>query len=114
MRLVDLQFICSQTYDKHDPSGFFVEHAAWPGDVSVAMSVHDIDLMLWFFCDDIIPKSVLAHGVCAVQPDLGKYNDYENAVGIVEFRGWQDGLLLLLSSDGPRAGGYSRIYRHWG
>jgi myo-inositol 2-dehydrogenase/D-chiro-inositol 1-dehydrogenase len=75
----------SQTCDKHDPSGFFVAYAALSGGVFVDMAVHDIDLTLWFFGDDIIPKSISAHGITAVQPDLRKYNDYDNAVGIVEF-----------------------------
>lgn len=75
----------SQTCDKLDPSGFYVEYAAWSGGVFVDMSVHDIDLTLWFFGDDSVPKSISAHGLRAVQPELAKHNDYDNAVGIVEF-----------------------------
>ncbi|KAJ5569466.1 uncharacterized protein N7459_008896 [Penicillium hispanicum] len=78
--------IRSQTCDKFDPSGFYVEYAAWSGGVFVDMSVHDIDLTLWFFGDDVLPKSISAHGITAVQPELKKYKDYDNAVGIVEFQ----------------------------
>jgi predicted dehydrogenase len=37
--------------------------------VFVDISVHDIDLTLWFSGDDAMPKSVSAHGITAVQPE---------------------------------------------
>jgi predicted dehydrogenase len=55
----------------------------------VDMSVHDIDLTLWFFGNQILPKSISAHGCIAVQPGLAQHKDVDNAVGIVEFWGGQ-------------------------
>lgn len=77
----------SQTCDKHDPSGFFVEYAKHSGGCFVDMSVHDIDLALWFFGEDSAVKSIAASGIRAVAPGLEQHGDYDNAVGIVEFYG---------------------------
>ena len=77
----------SQTCDKLDPSGFFVEYAQFSGGIFVDCSVHDIDLALWFFGEDSVVKSVSAIGITAVSPELRKYNDRDNALGIVEFYG---------------------------
>ncbi|MCJ1391078.1 hypothetical protein MMC18_003940 [Xylographa bjoerkii] len=79
--------IRSQTCDKLDPSGFFVEYAKYSGGIFVDCNIHDIDLALWFFGQDSIVKSVAAVGITAVQPELRMYKDVDNGVGIVEFWG---------------------------
>ncbi|KAK5520314.1 hypothetical protein LTR21_002005 [Exophiala xenobiotica] len=70
----------SQTCDKLDPSGFFVEYAQFSGGIFVDCSIHDIDLALWFFGEDSRVKSVSAVGITAVEPGLRKYNDRDNAL----------------------------------
>jgi myo-inositol 2-dehydrogenase/D-chiro-inositol 1-dehydrogenase len=81
----------SQTCDKYDPSGFFVEYAKFSGGIFVDCNIHDIDLALWFFSAEskgkVLPKvkSVVAFGVTALEPDLAKYGDVDNGVGVVEF-----------------------------
>lgn len=79
----------SQTCDKLDPSGFFVAYAEFSGGIFVDCSIHDIDLALWFFGQDSQVKSVVSSGITAVQPELRKHKDMDNAVGIVEFYGGQ-------------------------
>ncbi|KAE9990488.1 hypothetical protein Vi05172_g7885 [Venturia inaequalis] len=88
--------IRSQTCDKLDPSGFFVNYAAASGGIFVDCNIHDIDLAIWFLSagendnEDEIKlkvKSCYAVGVCAVQPGLAEHGDVDNGIGIVEFHG---------------------------
>lgn len=92
----------SQTCDKLDPSGFFVEYAQFSGGIFVDCNIHDIDLALWYFGQDSIVKSVAAFGITAVQPELRKYNDVDNGVGVVEF--WGGKLAYFYSSRMMAAG----------
>lgn len=77
----------SQTADLHDSSGFFVEYAKTSGGIFVDCSIHDIDLMLWFFGEDCRIKSLQAVGVTAVHPGLGANKDRDNAIATVEVFG---------------------------
>ncbi|KAL1992231.1 hypothetical protein VTN49DRAFT_4263 [Thermomyces lanuginosus] len=79
----------SQTCDKLDPTGFFVQYAQFSGGIFVDCAIHDIDLALWFLGEEAKVKSVAAMGITAIQPDLRKYSDRDNAVGIVEFHSGQ-------------------------
>ncbi|CAM1504964.1 Fc.00g106010.m01.CDS01 [Cosmosporella sp. VM-42] len=92
----------SQTCDKLDPSGFFVQYAEFSGGIFVDCSIHDIDLALWFLGDDCAVKSVTAAGITAVEPDLRKYKDVDNGIGIVEF--WNDKIAYFYCSRMMAAG----------
>lgn len=77
--------IRSQTCDKIDPTGAFVAFAATSGGIFCDCSVHDIDLVLWFYGEQSKVKSVVASGITSLHPELREYNDCDNAVGIIEF-----------------------------
>ncbi|EAW13897.1 putative NAD binding Rossmann fold oxidoreductase [Aspergillus clavatus NRRL 1] len=94
--------IRSQTCDKLDPSGFFVAYAEFSGGIFVDCSIHDIDLALWFLGQDSKVKSVTAVGITAVEPDLRKHNDRDNAVGVVEFH---NGTIVYLYASRMMAAG---------
>ncbi|OOF94192.1 hypothetical protein ASPCADRAFT_397858 [Aspergillus carbonarius ITEM 5010] len=79
--------IRSQTCDKIDPTGAFVNFAATSGGIFCDCSVHDIDLILWFFGAASKVKSVVASGTVSLHPELKAYGDADNAVGIIEFYG---------------------------
>lgn len=92
----------SQTCDVLDPSGFFVAYAEFSGGIFVDCSIHDIDLALWFFGEESKVKSISAVGITAVEPDLRKHNDRDNAIGVIEF---YDGRIAHLYSSRMMAAG---------
>ncbi|KAJ4364195.1 hypothetical protein N0V83_009651 [Neocucurbitaria cava] len=76
----------SNTCDLKDETGFFVRYASRNGGIFVDCAIHDIDLALWYLGNPI-PQACWATGTLKHHPELKQYNDVDNAVGVVEFRG---------------------------
>lgn len=76
----------SQTCDRNDPAGFFVEYAPQSGGIFMDCSVHDIDLARWLLGN---PRAVraFASGTIALHPGLQACGDVDNGLAIVEFEG---------------------------
>ncbi len=84
----------SQTCDRHDPNGFFVQFAPTSGGIFMDCSVHDIDLARWLLATTpgdagTAPKALraFASGTIAMHPDLAPIGDVDNGLAIVEFEG---------------------------
>jgi len=78
----------SQTCDKNDPDGFFVQFAPTSGGIFLDCSVHDIDLARWMLGSPRA-KRVYASGTIALHPGLAACQDVDNGVAICEFEGGQ-------------------------
>lgn len=76
-----------QSCDKYDSGGFFVRYSALSGGIFVDMGIHDVDLTLWFFGEDTVPKVITATGSAVLHPELLTTNDRDNAMGLIEFHG---------------------------
>lgn len=77
--------IRSQGTEKLDKSGYFVDYARVSGDIFLDTVIHDIDLTLSFFGDDMVPKSCYARGLISHHHEMAEFNDVDNSVGVVEF-----------------------------
>ncbi|MEJ7136915.1 Gfo/Idh/MocA family oxidoreductase [Amphibiibacter pelophylacis] len=83
-------FVRSQTCDRLDPSGFFVQFAPSSGGIFLDCSVHDIDLARWFLSEGgTAPRAtrVYATGVRAIHHDLAPIGDVDNGMALIEFEG---------------------------
>ena len=76
----------SQTCDKNDPDGFFVQFAPTSGGIFLDCSVHDIDLARWMLGNPVATR-VYASGTIAMHPGLAACQDVDNGVAICEFEG---------------------------
>ncbi|EAW17029.1 NAD-binding Rossmann fold oxidoreductase family protein [Aspergillus fischeri NRRL 181] len=77
--------IRSQGTEKLDKSGYFINYARVSGGIFVDTVIHDIDLTLSFFGDEVIPKSCYGTGLISHHHEMTEFNDVDNAVGVVEF-----------------------------
>ncbi|KAJ5247361.1 NAD-binding Rossmann fold oxidoreductase family protein [Penicillium chermesinum] len=77
----------SHGVEEFDNSGFFINYARVSGGIFVDSTIHDIDLALSFFGEDIQPKKIWAAGVVVKYHEMKEFHDSDNAVGVVEFWG---------------------------
>lgn len=75
----------SWTCDLFDPNGFFIAYSALSGGIFVDCAIHDIDLTLQYFGEDIKPVRAFASGTANMHPELLEFGDADNAMGLVEF-----------------------------
>lgn len=82
-------FLRSQTCDKLDPNGFFIQFAPTSGGIIMDCNIHDIDLIRWLISDkngnvpDVV--RVYATGCNAVHSELAACQDVDNAISTIEF-----------------------------
>jgi myo-inositol 2-dehydrogenase / D-chiro-inositol 1-dehydrogenase len=74
----------SHTFDKNDPSGFFVRYSEASGGMFVDMSVHDIDAARWLLGVSDVSR-VFATGLVAMHEGLREFRDIDNGVATCEF-----------------------------
>jgi myo-inositol 2-dehydrogenase/D-chiro-inositol 1-dehydrogenase len=74
----------SHTFDKNDPSGFFVRYSEASGGMFVDMSVHDIDAARWLLGVSDVAR-VFATGLVAIHEGLREFRDIDNGVATCEF-----------------------------
>lgn len=103
--------IRSQGCEPLDKSPFYQQYLRDSGGIFVDTIIHDIDLSLFFFGDDAVPKSVCAMGVSAHHHQLGALGDADNAVGICEY--W-DGRLAYFYNSRTTAHGYDNATEIFG
>ena len=75
----------SHTYDKHDPSGYFVRYSKSSGGIFADMSVHDIDSARWLLGSPVAPSRVFASGLIGLNEGLREFDDVDNGVATCEF-----------------------------
>lgn len=84
-------YIRSQTCDKFDPSGFFIQFSSTSGGLILDCNVHDIDLARWFLQDKTgqSPKALdfYAIGSSNIHPELSAFDDVDNVTSTVTFAG---------------------------
>ncbi|THY50025.1 NAD-binding Rossmann fold oxidoreductase family protein [Aureobasidium pullulans] len=103
--------IRSQGCEPLDMSPFYQQYLADSGGIFIDTIIHDIDLSLFFFGEDSVPKSVSAMGTSAHHQQLEAIGDADNAVGICEY--W-DGKIAFFYNSRTSAHGYDNATEIFG
>ncbi|TKX21848.1 oxidoreductase-like protein 22 [Elsinoe australis] len=97
--------------DPLDTSPYYKQYLKDSGGVFLDTVIHDIDLSLFLFGEDSLPKSVTGVGLTVSHPQLAADGDSDNAVGICEF--W-DGKIAFFYNNRISAHGYDNATEIFG
>ncbi|CAM1507976.1 Fc.00g048240.m01.CDS01 [Cosmosporella sp. VM-42] len=103
--------IRSQGCEPGDTSPFFKQYLQDSGGIFIDSIIHDIDLSLYLFGENLRPKSVTAIGVAAIHTELEGDGDADNAVGICEY--W-DGKIAMFYNSRTAVHGYDNATEIFG
>ena len=86
----------------HDPAPPPVSYIKVSGGLFRDMMIHDFDICAFLFG---MPHSVMAHGSCLVDPEIGKAGDVDSAVVVLTY---DDGRLATIRNSRRAAYGYDQ------
>lgn len=103
--------IRAQGCERLDTSDAYKQYLHDSGGIFMDTVIHDIDLSLYLFGGDCVPKSVSAVGIAACHPQLPANGDRDNAVGVCEY--W-DGKIAFFYHSRTSAHGYDNTIEVFG
>ncbi|MCD7895855.1 MAG: inositol 2-dehydrogenase [Planctomycetaceae bacterium] len=70
--------------NSRDPAPPPMEYVKVSGGIFLDMMIHDFDLARYLLDDE--PEEIFAQGACLIEPEIGKFGDYDTAMVTIRFK----------------------------